>query len=178
MKPICALVVTALVSLGGCQQGADSQSDSGWQDFAPEGKGFSVLMPGTPTEETSSEATVFGMMDTSLFEVQPEGDKLTYTIRYDNYPPGIRAIGNVPQLVYARQKRLEYDVQGKELSAGDISLGEHPGRQVSLELPDGSIGIYRIFLVEHRMYQVGVQAPEEETSAEEISKFLDSFQLL
>jgi len=179
MRTICALIVITLVSLVGCQRSTDSGSPQEWQELAPEGSGFSIQFPGTPSEESSSEATSFGVIDSAWFNLEPEGDERTYALRYDDYPLGVVGLGEVWQLIFARQKRLELEIEGKPLAETDVFLNEHAGKEIRFELPDGDIGIYRIFLIDQRMYQLSVSGSEEALAASEVTTtFLDSFKLL
>ncbi len=178
MRGFCAVVGTALLILGGCQQSPPAGPAPHWQEFAPGGRGFSILFPGTPTEESSSNPTAFGVVDMAWFKLEPEGEKLSYGVRYDSYPPIVLALGDVSQLILARSKTLENEIQGKTVDEEDVFLDDHTGKQLTYELPDGKLGIYRIFLIDERMYQLGVQAAPEDASAREISTFLDSFKLL
>ncbi len=178
MRGFCAVVGTVLLILGGCQQSTPSAPAPDWQEFAPGGRGFSILFPGTPTEETTSYPTAFGAVDTAWFKLEPEGEKLSYGVRYDSYPPRVLALGNVAQLILARSKTLEAEIQGKTIAEEDVFLDDHTGKQLTIDLPDEKLGIYRIFLIDKNMYQLSVQAAPEDASAKEISRFFDSFKLL
>ncbi len=178
MRGFYAVVGTALLILGGCQQNTPSGPALGWEEFAPGGRGFSVLLPGTPTEESTSEPTALGVVDTAWFKLEPEGEKLSYGVRYDSYPPMVLAIGDAATLIFARSRTLAVEIKGKTLDEEDVFLEDHTGKQITYELPDGKLGIYRIFLINERMYQLGVKAAPEDASAREISTFLDSFKLL
>ncbi|MCZ6822437.1 MAG: hypothetical protein O7F10_05755 [Deltaproteobacteria bacterium] len=178
MKGFCAVVGAVLLILGGCQQRTPSGPVPDWQEFAPEARGFSILFPGTPSEESTRYPTAFGVVDTAWFELEPEGERLAYGVRYDSYPPGVLALGNVSQLILARSKTLESEIQGKTIDEEDVFLDDHSGKQLTVELPDEKLGIYRIFLIDGHMYQLSVKAAPEDASAREISTFLDSFKLL
>ncbi len=179
MRGLGVVAVAGLLVLGGCQQNTQSQAAVEWQEFAPGGRGFSVLLPGTPTEESTSEASAFGVIDTAYFKLEPEGEKLAYGVRYDNYPLSVLALlGDASTLIFARHKRLEHEVEGETIDEEDVFVDDHAGKQVTLELSDGKLGIYRIFLIDQEMYQLSVKAAPEDASAEEIARFLDSFKLL
>ena len=178
MRDFCAVVGSVLLILGGCQQSTPSGPAPDWQQFAPGGRGFSILFPGTPTEETTSYPTAFGVVDTVWFKLEPEGEKLSYRVRCDSYPPKVLALGNVSDLIRARSMTLAAEIQGKTIDEKDVFLDDHAGKQLTFELPDEKLGIYRIFLIHERMYQLSVKAAPEDASAKEISTFLDSFKLL
>ena len=121
MRGFCAVVGTVLLILGGCQQSTPSAPAPDWQEFAPGGRGFSILFPGTPTEESSSNPTAFGAVDTAWFKLEPEGEKLSYGVRHESYPPIVLALGDVSQLILARSKTLEIEIQGKTIDEEDLA---------------------------------------------------------
>ncbi len=175
---VVVLVMAMFVSLAGCQRAHESGAAQDWKEFAPEGEGFSVLLPGTPTGETESQVSPFGVVESAWFDLEREGDKLAYHVRYDDYPLSVFGLLNGSQLLYARQRRIEYLVEGKIVDEEAISVLEHTGKQFTIELPDQKIGLYRIFLIDQRMYQLTVKAAPEDISVGEVSQFLDSFKLL
>ncbi len=99
-------------------------------------------------------------------------------MRYFSYPPSVLALGDVSQLILARSKILEKELQGKTIDEEDVFLDDHTGKQLTYELPEGKLGIYRIFMIDEHMYQLSVQVAPEDASAKEISRFFDSFKLL
>ncbi len=179
MRTICALSVIALVSLVGCQRSTDSSSSQAWQELAPEGSGFSIQFPGTPSEDSGSEVTAFGVIDSAWFNLEPEGDGRSYALRYDDYPRTLVSLGDVGQLLFARQKRIEHELEAKPLNETDVFLDDYAGREILFELPDGEIGVYRIVLIDQRMYQLSVSGSQEALATSEVTTtFLDSFKLL
>jgi len=68
----------AVVLLGGCQ----SAKGQTWNEFAPEGQGFSVSLPGIPTRESLESQNRLGAMNGHRFTLQQEGEKLSYRIEY------------------------------------------------------------------------------------------------
>jgi hypothetical protein len=78
----------------------------------------------------------------------------------------------------ARQKKLAHDLNATLLGeVENIVLDGYQGKHFKLELPDGSVGTYRIFYVDHRLYQLSVLTQPDGMAAEEVSRFLDSFKL-
>jgi hypothetical protein len=179
MRPSLALALAALLALSACEPSTDSEPAPGWQEFMPEGGGFSVLMPGTPVRETQSDTSSFGAIDTIIFELPREGDPLSYRVQYTDMPPAVLGLlRSVQTLLVARQKKLAYDLNATLLGEVEyIFLGEYPGQHFKLKLPDGSLGTYRIFYVDHRLYQLSVRTHADGVGAEQVSRFLDSFKL-
>lgn len=179
MRPSLALALAALLALSACEPSSDSAPAPSWQEFTPEGGGFSVLLPGTPGRETQSDTSSLGVIDTIRFELPCEGDPLSYGVQYTDMPPAVLGLlRSVQNLLVARQRKLAYDLDATLLGeVENIVLGEYPGQHFKLELPDGSLGTYRIFYVGHRLYQLSVRTHADEVGAEEVSRFLDSFKL-
>ena len=67
MKRSLALALAVLLALGACKPSTDSEPAPSWQEFMPEGGGFSVLLPGTPSRESESDTSSFGAIDTVRF---------------------------------------------------------------------------------------------------------------
>jgi hypothetical protein len=179
MRFSLTFALAALLALGACEPSTDSEPIPSWQEFMPEDGGFSVLLPGTPGRETQSDASSFGAIDTIRFELAREGDPLSYEVQYTDMPPAILGLlRGVHTLLVARQRKLAYDLDATLLGEVEsIVLDEYQGQHFKLELPDGSVGTYRIFYVDHRLYQLSVWTHADGAGAEQVSRFLGSFKL-
>jgi hypothetical protein len=70
------------------------------------------------------------------------------------------------------------NINGKLIREAKITLGKHPGRQFSAELP-GSKGVMkaRVYLVGKRLYQIMAVGPKDFTDSADVKKMFDSFEL-
>jgi len=101
---LCAIIVCVL---SGCTaQGDQSQQSStidtsSWKIYTNESGKFSLLMPGVPTESTSTQETDLGQMTTHNFalKARQEGHTAAYLISYSDYPAGSIAKMDVNQLM-------------------------------------------------------------------------------
>ncbi|MBF2027266.1 MAG: hypothetical protein IGS48_10925 [Oscillatoriales cyanobacterium C42_A2020_001] len=151
---------------------------SQWQAFTPAKGGFTVTMPGQPTERTQTLNTPAGDMNTYFYSSSVNGGKVSYTVSYVDLPEG--AAGMPPALLLeAIASGLTGDERVKVLSEKVISLDSHPGREFKLESPTKSIVRHRAYLVKQRVYQVVAEVPVAEESAfgKDIERFLESFKL-
>ena len=69
-------------------------------------------------------------------------------------------------------------VKAKELKSAKITLGKHPGREFSAELPAGQ-GVLkaRVYIVGKRLYQVLAVGPKDFVDSADVKKIFDSFEL-
>ena len=179
MRSSLAFTLAVLLALSACEPRTDSEPALSWQKFMPEAGGFSVFLPGTPGRETESDTSSFGAIDTIRFELAREGDPFSYAVQYTDLPPAILGLlRSVQNVLVARHKKLAYDLKATQLGRVEsVVLDQYPGKHFQLELPDGFVGTYRIFYVEHRLYQLSVVTPADDVAAGEVSRFLDSFEL-
>jgi hypothetical protein len=168
MKPKRAACVFLLVLIG-CQQAT-------WEKFSSSEGAFSVLMPGTPTEQIRTAKTSSGSIDAHMFLV--EHSDVAYMVAYSDYPnPIVQEI--TPKLILdgARDGAVA-NTQGKLARESIISLDGHQGRELQIEPAGGKVTITgRIFLVDRRLYQMMVLTPQGKDLTENVNKFLDSFTL-
>jgi hypothetical protein len=170
------LVAIALFALGGCQRGGE---EGAWQKFTHLETEFSVLFPpGEPSDSFEAIPSDLGPIDSFVVELKPAGDTLTYQVHVHNFPPAaIRIVQGTANLMVARQRKREHDFEAKRLSEEHVTLGETPGRAFRLEMPDGTVEISRLYMVDTVMYMATVVAPAAEQDRPEVAKFLDSLEL-
>lgn len=168
MRPQRAACVF-LLALIGCQQVT-------WEKFSSSEGAFSILMPGTPTQQVRTAKTSSGSIDAYMFLV--EYRDVAYMVAYSDYPnPMIQE--STPKLILdgARDGAVA-NVQGKLVRESIISLDKHQGRELQIESPGGKVTVTaRIFLVDRRLYQVMVLMHKDKASSEDVNKFLDSFRI-
>jgi hypothetical protein len=150
-----------------------------WKEFSSRQGGFSVLMPGTPKEETEvKELPVVGRGETHLFVLASESGVY------------VAAYLDVPGL--ARQTQAFCDSFGKGFlnsigdatakGAGgrvahetDITMGNYPGKEILIEVPAGN-ATARAYFIKRRGYQL-IAAPTSGSDPANVKKFLDSLKV-
>ena len=152
-------------------------NEATWVSHTNVETGFTATFPGTITDTMDSQTTGFGVIDTFIVESKPEGDTLTYRVRADFYPRAILGLGDSNSLIFARQKRYEYEIKGLAIAEEDISLGPHLGRELTFQFPGGDLEVARLFMVDTIMYQASVLMPADQQERPEIQKFLNSLEL-
>jgi len=136
-----------------------------------------VLMPGTPTKVTHRMDTQVGPIDIWVFTL--DQNKFTYIISYSDYPEQILQVKNQDNILDGARDGAVAHVQGKLLGQRQISLGQYPGRELTIEVPDGRhLVLMRMYLVKKRLHQVGVATPKANASSPNVTKFFESFKLI
>lgn len=147
-----------------------------WKVFASPGGRFSVTMPTAPME---TKKKVTGQLDAIVAAAEGRHDAF-FVVSYCDFLAGELKIETV-------QKRLDQACRGAlESSGGDklrseksIALDGHPGREIVIEKKGEVIARMRLYLVNHRLYQVMVLGAGRVFSSKEndVGRFLDSFRL-
>jgi hypothetical protein len=150
-----------------------------WKEFSPKEGGFRVLMPGEPTKKTRKLETPQGDAVIVTYSIQTR--KAAFLVIRSDLPPKVDVTDAKKLLDDARDKGVK-NSGGTLRDEKEIELDGHPGREMTLELPDSKVkggGIYktRIYLVGHAHLQVITLAPKSEANLKEINAFLDSFRL-
>lgn len=149
-----------------------------WKPFSSSEGGFTVLMPGIPTEENNNVTTKFGSLTVHTFYVR-RNDEALYAVAYSDLPDNISEnSSDIEQLLAEAPSGFSEGAGGRLVNQQPISLGNFPGREFRLELSEGAIARGRIYLVNKRLYQVVVGTNNERNLTKSIQGFLNSFQLL
>lgn len=146
-----------------------------WKEFSSDDGKFSVLMLGTPREET----TQVGGKPFRSYSCQLQKDT-AYRVIYADIPDETlkkEEPDYTGKFLDDACRGLEGRFKGEFKSAKRISVGEYPGREVEIAAPDNVYYRARVYLVKNRYYQVLAQGPKGTIDAEPTTKFLDSFKV-
>ena len=166
--PVLLVAGTLLVGCGGTT----------WTEFTSAEGAFSVLMPGTPAEQTQAQDTDLGPIDVHMYTF--EGGDVAYLIGYNVFPAAV-IDASTPAAILdgARDGQVE-TVKGTLVNESEITLGTYPGRdlEIQVEGSDGASSLRtRLFMVGDRLYQLVVAGPKGQSTSPDTIKFLDSFKL-
>src|SRR5919199_207647 len=149
-----------------------------WKPFSSKQGGFSLLMPGTPTQEKKTTKTEFGSFPINIFSVVREKEA-GYSVGYLDFPQNIPLnSSNTNQYLSAIAAGFAQGAGGKLVSQRNITLGNLPGREIRLQFEQGVIGKGRLYLSNKRLYVVMVVTDKEKSLTKSIQGYLNSFQLL
>jgi hypothetical protein len=168
MGPICWSLTLPLL-FGATQD----ELPAGWVKHAPEKGRYSVAMPAEPTETKKKITARDTQLDTVVAVAEGRLESF-FVVSYTDYPPGLK--------VDSKDKRLEQGAKAAAENAGGnlrgepkpIKLDGHPGREIVIEKDGAVIAKVRLYLVDHRLYQVMVLGAAKE---KDVSTFFDSFRL-
>jgi hypothetical protein len=147
--------------------------ESLWKRFTSKQGGFSIVIPGTPTERKEN-----GLRQ---FELIREAESVRYAVGILELPV---APGNDKKLqneVYEGIRRGAANGQAELISFRTIRLNEFPGREMNFKLPDEMVAKWRVYLVDRRAYFINVTTTQENQAqglATSIDVFLNSFRLI
>jgi len=169
---VLPLLLVVGVVLAGC-------GGTTWSEFSSAEGAFSVLMPGTPTEETQTEETEMGGIDVHSFTFEEGG--VAYLVGYNVFPAAVIEAADPDALLDGACDGQVKAVNGTRVNEEEITLGAYPGRELEILIEDseGPASLRsRNFLVGDRLYQVMVVGPEGQSASPDTTKFLDSFKLV
>lgn len=134
---------------------------------------YSVLMPDVPTVEESPADPKIGKLGGCASLVEAHGR--AYMAQCSRFS---LAHTDVKQELDAARDNLIGSLEGERLHEEDLELAGHPGREVLLSLPDGTVMRSRYFIVDQDVFQVMAVVPRGQESSNETNEFFDSFRLL
>jgi hypothetical protein len=133
-----------------------------------------ILMPGTPKEDSSVEKTVAG--DITLWQASVILTSKAYFVSYSDMPKSTWG-GDVKKMLEGARDGAAQRVKGKVVADRAIKLaGKYPGREFKVVVDKMEL-TQRVFLVEHRLYQVNMGCLAGSCTDTEVQDYLNSFKL-
>ena len=164
-KFIFALVVSLLVFTEAAAQSTAGQT--GWEEFAPEGGGFSILFPTKPVEAINKKTNY------TLHSFTSVAGRGTYVASYADY----QQIKSEPAaFLIANRDRFNKSMQATLISSREITLDGHTGIEFTSENPAANIKS-QIFLVGNRLYQTATMIFKDVDQTTYVNRFFESFRL-
>lgn len=168
------------VSAGLFRSGIDGLFAGDKETSSAEGR-FRVAAP-VALEETIESVAMPDGSSLALHNFIGEQNNRAYFVAYNDYPAEIIEQNDPQTLLDGTRNGSVQSMNGTLISESQITLNGYPGRELIAEAPleDGNILAVkaRIFIVENRLYQLFVAAPQAEISSADVDAFLNSFELL
>jgi hypothetical protein len=158
------------LGLAGCGRQGGTVDPASWKTFTSEPGKFSVLLPGTPEEKSTSEKTAVGGIEAHFFTVEVNR-KTAFTIVYNDYPGSAEFTS--PQAVLEGAEKGALDGAKADYES-NIKLGSHTGREFGFHRGEFVVKS-RVFLFGHRLYQLISVHADASPHPEDVAKFMDSF---
>ena len=167
-KIIPALLVSLLVITEAAAQntkGTAQTNPTGWEEFAPEGGGFSILFPSKPVEAITKKTNY------TLHSFTSVAGRGTYVASYADFlqiklAPSAFLIGN--------RDRFNKSMQATLVSNREITLNGHTGIEFTSVNSAANIRS-QLFLVENRLYQTVTMILKDVDQTTYVNRFFESF---
>lgn len=153
-----------------------------WINGAPDSAGFTILMPGKPTEQTQP---VKGQPGVENHLLMLETELAAFVVSYVVYPEVVTDPVQIKDLLDRGREGGLAKSEAILKSEKEIKFGDYLGREWQIELPGGFSATARAYWVKRRLFQnIFVAAPKADDSAElkrlrqeAATKFFASFTL-
>jgi len=165
----CMLLLTSIIGWGW----------QGWKTYSSSHGGFSILMPGTPSEQRQGMDTALGRIYATDYRVHQKN--VVYFASYGDYPPGFVNRSNVNTVLIGVRDGAIGGINGRLLTERFISLDGYPGLEYVAEFtfrnPGDATVKSRIYLKNNRLFQISIFGLRNEVSVAQQNKYLNSFKL-
>jgi hypothetical protein len=166
-------LVLFLFAIGAVSVGAEDKVKL--EEFTTNIGRFKVLLPGLPKKSEIDTESDFGKGVLHMYTVGV--NKTMYGVNYADYPAKIKKV-SIKQVFDSSRTGAVANLKGKLSSEKDIKLGDHPGREIQIEVAGKRLFRVRVYLVGQRLYQVVVFGTKEAATSKLADRFLDSFKLV
>jgi hypothetical protein len=150
-----------------------------WKTFSPKEGGFSILMPGAPTEDKQDVKTPSGDVTVFFFisELKNEG---SLVVSFSEFPGAAFNGGTDENRLDSARDGAVLSAKGKLKTEKKITQQGFPGRELIIEIEGkaGSVFHTRIYAVKQRLYQTMAVGSKAFVSGKECEMFLNSFKLM
>ena len=162
MKRILSTIILLLIFLAQ----ANAFQGDGWIKLQPLGGGFSVSMPGQPTEDVSNTD------DFTMHLFTLTVSDAIYLAGYGDYAPSVHI--DVDEQLAANRDSFAKRLNVKVLDSRKITVAGRPGLEFTAESDQAWIRS-RIFLFGTRVHQIAVATPTGRKDSDDAKRFLASF---
>jgi hypothetical protein len=147
-----------------------------WSRVVIKEGGFTVMMPsGTITKETETIEAPKGDLNFEIIATHPSSSR--YVIAYSEEVTPARVKNTQEVLERSRDYIIDNKAGFTKTADDDIFFENYPGKQFQLQNPEETI-VFRLLLVERRLYVLAVSQKNDAISAKSIDTFFASFQLI
>jgi hypothetical protein len=145
---------------------ASAQTEqTGWEEFAPEGGGFTVLVPTKPVETITTKPNY------TMHSFTITAGRATYVVSYTDY----QQIKLAPAaFLNANRDRFNKGLQATLVSSREITVDGHTGIDFTSENPAANIRS-QLFLIGKRMFQTASVVFKDVDQTREVNRFFNSF---
>lgn len=154
----------------------DAVHAASWKDFSSQTGNFSVLMPGQPVLQTSTQKSFVGSIGVNLYDLKTKNGE--FSVEYSDLPGIAVDLGGHNTILDKAKKGFLKENGGDEQAFSETSLNGFPGKVLTYTVASSGVnGKVHFYLVQKRLYVIaGSQGPGG--SQANIERFLNSFSLI
>ncbi|MGK7948737.1 MAG: hypothetical protein AB4368_07995 [Xenococcaceae cyanobacterium] len=147
-----------------------------WSRVVIEEGGFTILIPpGAITKEVETVEAPKGDIKFDIIATHPSSSR--YVVAYSEQVTPERVKNTQEVLERSRDYIIDNKVGLTKIADDDIFFENYPGKQFQLQNQDETI-VYRLLIVEQRLYVLAVSQQNDAISAKSIDVFFGSFKLI
>ena len=133
-----------------------------------------IWMPGTPKEDSSVEQTGAGPI--ALWQASVILASKAYFVSYSDMPQSTWK-GDVKKMLEGARDGAARRVNGRIVADKEIRIGKWPGREFKVVVDKMEL-TQRVYLIEHRLYQVNMGCLSGSCTDAEVQDYLNSFKVV
>ena len=167
-KFILPLLVSLLVIAEAAAQSPNATAQTqqtGWEEFAPEGGGFSILFPTKPVEAITKKKNY------TLHSFTSVAGRGTYVASYSDY---LQIKSEPATVLIANRDKFNKSLQATLVNSREITVDGNAGIEFTSENPAATIKS-QLFLVGNRLYQIVTMVFKDVDQTTYVNRFFESF---
>jgi len=149
-----------------------------WKLFTPKDGGYSVSLPGEPTEAKQDVKTATGNIEVTFYALEAKDG--AYVVSHSAFPESALKGGTDDKRLDNARDGAVASAKGRMKSEKKLTLDGFPGREVVIETDAKGMKAVRtrIYAVNKRLFQTLVVGPKSFVQGKDATMFLDSFKLV
>ncbi len=167
----------SLVAVAGLAASVAHAADD-WSTLTSDGGGFTISMPGKPTESKQTYDTDGGPVEAVLYMLELDGGNVAYLAGYNDFKKEQIEGRNPQDMLDGARDGAVANVNGKLVKETKITLDGNPGRELKVEAPGDMLVFARVYLVKNRLIQALVVMPKKTLKEKDVTRFLTSLALI
>ncbi|MBE2246414.1 MAG: hypothetical protein IAE67_04100 [Candidatus Competibacteraceae bacterium] len=144
--------------------------------FTTEEGNFKIAFPGEPTISNEKVPTEVGDIDMHMYMYEKGYDE-AYMVAFSDYPKELVDAGDKGEMLQGSKEGVVSNISAKLEDEKKIEIDGHPGLFFKAKGPQFAT-VYKLFMVNNRLYQVGILRASDYPSDADTKSFLDSFELI
>jgi hypothetical protein len=152
------------------------EAASDWMQVTSAEGRFVVLMPGIPIQQPQPEILATDAANLSAIKMTLQTDEVGFLVAYADYPSSINL--DAPQVLLAQvSSAIATQLDNRSREEEEIIQDDYLAREIRFQSPS-EISIFRLYLVDRRLYILGAQQSSLNPISDHITRFFDSFQVM